>query len=85
LERVLLEGRPRLRMIGRLAGILEDEIDSAHARDGFWRSARRKLGKLRRLTPRDIWQIEILRAKHVAKPMPAQATERAQNPVVTTR
>ena len=69
-ERVLLEGRPQLRIVARLAGILEDEIDNPASRDTFWHDARRKLGKLRRLSKTDIWQIEILIATRIAKPQP---------------
>ena len=71
-ERVLLEGRPQLRIVGRLAGILEDEIDSVHARDLFWHQARKKLGKLRRLSQSDIWQIEILISERIPKPVPVR-------------
>ena len=35
-----------MRIVGRLAGILEDELDSPASRDKFWHNARRKLGKL---------------------------------------
>ena len=69
-ERVLLEGRPQLRIVGRLAGLLEDELDNPASRDQFWNDARRKLGKLRRLSKTDIWQIEILIATRIAKPQP---------------
>jgi hypothetical protein len=69
-ERVLLEGRPQLRIVARLAGILEDEIDSPASCDQFWHDARRKLGKLGRLSQRDVWQIEIVVAKRIAKPVP---------------
>jgi hypothetical protein len=69
-ERVLLEGRPQLRIVARLAGILEDEIDSPASSDQFWHDARRKLGKLRRLSQRDIWQIETLLSKRIPKPTP---------------
>jgi hypothetical protein len=69
-ERVLLEGRPQLRIVGRLAGILEDEIDVAASRDQFWHDARRKLGKLHRLSQRDIWAIEALINARIAKPVP---------------
>ena len=31
-ERVLLEGRPQLRIVGRLAGLLEDELDNPASR-----------------------------------------------------
>jgi hypothetical protein len=47
----------------RRAGILEDEIDNPASRDLFRHDARRKLGKLRRLTQRDVWAIEIMLAK----------------------
>jgi hypothetical protein len=69
-ERVLLDGRPQLRIVGRLAGILEDEIDDPASRDQFWHDARYKLGKLRRLLSSDIWQIEILISARIAKPEP---------------
>jgi hypothetical protein len=64
-ERTLIEGKPALRIIARVAGILENEIDSAIARDQFWRDAKRKLGKLRRLGSRDIAEIEHLLAKRI--------------------
>ena len=69
-ERVLLEGRPQMRIIARLASILEEQIDDPVSREKFWHDAQRKLGKLRRLTQRDIWQIEILIAARIAKPVP---------------
>ena len=64
-ERVLLEGHTQVRVVGRLAGILEDKIENPAHRDKFWHDARRKLGKLRRLSQRDIWQIELLLARTV--------------------
>ena len=63
LERVLLDGRPQLKSSRGLPAIDENRIDEAAARDLFWRDARRNLGKLRRLSPRDIWQVEILLAE----------------------
>ena len=57
-ERTLIEGKPALRIIARLARILENELDNPVSRDKFWCDARRKLGKLRRLSQSDIWQIE---------------------------
>jgi hypothetical protein len=72
-ERVLLEGRPQLRIVARLAGILEDEIDNPASRNLFWHDARRKLGKFRRLTQRDVWAIEIMLAKRIPKAEPTQA------------
>src|SRR6516162_4435168 len=69
-ERVLLAGRPQLRIVARLASILEDEIDNPASRDMFWHDARRKLGKLQRLSQSDIWQIEALISARIAKPEP---------------
>jgi hypothetical protein len=69
-ERVLLEGRPQLRIVRRLAGIFEDEIDDPASRDQFWYDARRKLGKLRRLSQSDICAIESLIGARIAKPVP---------------
>ena len=66
-ERVLLEGHTQVRAVGRLAGILEDELDNPASRDQFWRDASRKLGKLRRLDQRDIGQIETMLAKRIPK------------------
>jgi hypothetical protein len=63
LERTLIEGKPALRIIARLAKILEGEIDNPASRDKFWHDARRKLGKLRRLDQRDIEAIATLIAK----------------------
>jgi len=65
-ERRLIEGTA-LRIVGRLAGILEDELDNPASRDQFWRDASRKLGKLRRLDQRDIGQIETMLAKRIPK------------------
>ena len=69
LERFLLDGRPQLEIVARIAAIDEGRTDEAAARDLFWRDARRKLGKLRRLSPRDIWQVEIMLAMRIPKPM----------------
>jgi hypothetical protein len=69
---------------GRLAGILEDEIDNPASRDTFWHDARRKLGKLRRLDQRDIWSIEIMLTKRIPRATPAQpvTVRPSANPVV---
>jgi hypothetical protein len=63
-----------LRILKRLAGILEDELDNPANVDQFWFDARRKLGKLRRLNPRDIWQIELLIAARIPRPVPTAVT-----------
>ena len=70
LERILVAGKPALRCICRLSSILEDKIINAGAAERFWSSARKKLGKLRRLTPRDINEVELILAERVAKPVP---------------
>jgi hypothetical protein len=75
LERVLLDGRPQLEIVAPLATIDEDRTDEAAARDLFWRDARRKLGKLRRLSQRDIWQIESLLAQRIPKAAPDRSTD----------
>jgi hypothetical protein len=69
LERTLIEHRSALRIVARLAGILEDKVDNPASRDQFWHDARRKLGKLRRLSRSDIWQIEALISARIAKPV----------------
>ena len=66
-ERTLIEGKPALRIIARLARILEEELENPASCDQFWRDARRKLGKLRRLDQRDIGQIETMLAKRIPK------------------
>ena len=84
LERISLEGRPQLRIVGRLGSILEDRTDGVSERESFWSSAQRKLGKLRRLSQSDIWQIEILIAARIPKPMPTACpptVHRSANPI----
>jgi hypothetical protein len=76
-ERMLLEGRPQLRIVARLAGIFEDEIDSPASQDQFWYDARRKLDKLRRLDHRDVWQIEIMLSKRVPKPQTVRSSSQS--------
>jgi len=82
-ERVLLEGRSQMRIVVRLAGILEDEIDNPASRDTFWHDARHQLGKLRRLSQRDMWAIESLIGARIAKPVPTYAptVHRSANPI----
>ena len=87
LERVLLDDSPQLEIVAWLAAIDEDRTDEAAARDLFWREARCKLGKLRRLSPRDIWQVEIMLVKRIPKPQnrmsPQPSTVRpGANPVI---
>ena len=72
-ERVLLEGKPQMKIVARLAAINEERVGEISERDYFWSQARRKLGKLRRLNDREIWQIESLLDKRVQKPAPPVA------------
>jgi hypothetical protein len=83
-ERVLLEGRPQLRIVRQLAAILEDQIDDPASRDKFWHDARRKLGKLSRLKQRDIGQIEVLLATRIPRAAPAHPVpgRPSANPIV---
>jgi hypothetical protein len=75
-ERIILEGRPTIRLVAILAAIFEHDLDNPARRDAFWHAARKKLGKLRRLTMRDIPAIENLIADRVPKPLPPpQAAE----------
>ncbi len=74
-ERVLLEGRPQLKIVGRLSMILEDRLADVAERDRFWHDARARLGRLRRLQRRDVDQIEALLAKKVPRPVPVQSPE----------
>jgi hypothetical protein len=69
-ERVLLEGKPTLRIVCRIARVFEDRIDETSERDRFWHAARHRLGRLRRLSARDVWEIEGEIAKRVPKPQP---------------
>jgi len=73
-----LRASRNLRMVARLDGILEDEIDSVPARDAFWHQVRKKLGKLRRLSQSDIWQIEIMVSARIAKPQPGRSRRMLQ-------
>jgi hypothetical protein len=56
-ERVLLEGKPTLKIVCRIARVIEDRIGETSERDRFWHSARARLGRLHRLSPRDRLQV----------------------------
>jgi hypothetical protein len=77
LERRLIAGQPRLQLVCRLACIDEDRTDELACCEKFWADARARLGRLYRLTDRDIDEIEALLAKRIAKPQPVpqQAAE----------
>jgi len=71
-ERVLLEGKPTLRIVCRIARVFEDRIDETSERDRFWHSARARLGRLHRLSSRDRWAIEREIANRVPLPVASQ-------------
>jgi hypothetical protein len=75
-ERVLLNGGPTLMIAARLATINEERIDDLGECEQFWSAARRKLGRMSRLSARDVWHIEALLAERIARPVP-QPLERA--------
>ena len=58
LERVLLEGRPQLKIVFRVASVIEDRLNDPAERERFWSVARARLGKLHRLSSRDRDEIE---------------------------
>ena len=76
LERVLLEGRPALKIIFRVASVIEDRLNDTAQRDRFWSVARARLGKLHRLSPRDRDEIEEMIAQRI--PMPVAASQAAE-------
>jgi hypothetical protein len=79
LQRTLIGGRPALKLVRLLGTIGEDELAAGDlaACERFWATARRKLGKLRRLGPRDRDLVEQLLARKVPRPMPVPATQAA--------
>jgi hypothetical protein len=68
-ERVVLAGAPVLKVVCRLAMIVEGKLDDIGACDAFWHDARARLGRLHRLTGRDRDEIEREIAKRVPKPV----------------
>jgi hypothetical protein len=70
LERRLLDGRPQMQLVCRLAAIDEDRIGDVEAQEKFWHDARARLGRLCRLTDRDLDGIEALLARRIVKPVP---------------
>jgi hypothetical protein len=71
-ERVLLGGRPTLKIVCRIARVIEDRIGETSERDRFWYNARMRLGRLHRLSQRDRWAIEREIAKKVPLPVSSQ-------------
>jgi hypothetical protein len=75
-ERVLLEGKPTLQIVCRIARVFENRIGDPAERDRFGHAAAARLGKLHRLTVTDTGEIERMLAKRVPKPAPRQAVWR---------
>jgi hypothetical protein len=75
LERRLLNGKPAMQIVCALAAINEDEAhaDGAiEAREAFWHDAAARIGRLHRLTDRDLDEIEACLAKRIGpRPLPA--------------
>jgi len=74
LERRIVDGKPSMQIICTLASINEDEAhaDGAiEAREKFWHDASARLGRLFRLSDRDIDEIEACLAQRIgARPLP---------------
>jgi hypothetical protein len=73
----LVGGRQQLQFVARLASINENEAhpDGAiEAREHFWHHAAQRLGRLFRLTDRDLDQIEACLAERIGpRPLPQVA------------
>jgi hypothetical protein len=76
LERVLLEGRPALKIVCRVASVIEERLNDPAERDRFWHVAGARLSKLNRLSPRDREEIEGMIAGRI--PMPVAASQAAE-------
>jgi hypothetical protein len=78
-ERRLVNGRPQMQLFCRLAAIDEEHAHadgSIDAREKFWADASRRLGRLYRLSDRDLDEIEALLVRRAPKPSPIrQAAE----------
>jgi hypothetical protein len=74
LERRIVNNKPQMQIVCRLASISEDEAhaDGAiEAREKFWHDASARLGRLFRLSDRDIDEIEACLAQRIgARPLP---------------
>jgi hypothetical protein len=84
-ERALLDGRPAIKVVCRIATIDEDRVDDIGAADRFWHAARERLGRLHRLSGRDVDEIEALIALKVPRPFaianPAPTMRPSANPI----
>jgi hypothetical protein len=74
LERRLCGDKPAMQMICKLASIDEEHASPEGAiavRDAFWHAASARLGRLYRLTDRDLDEIEAVIAERIGpKPLP---------------
>jgi hypothetical protein len=70
LKRVLLEGRPQIKIVCRVAAVIEDRLNDPAEHDRFWHVARARLGKMLRLSPRDRDEIEEMIAQRIPMPVP---------------
>jgi hypothetical protein len=70
LERVLIAGKSQLRIVCRIAAIDEERTEDPATADRFWHDARARLGRLHRLSPRDVDVIEAALAVKVPKQSP---------------
>jgi hypothetical protein len=86
-ERRLLDGRPQMQTICRLPSIPEEHANPdgvVEVRDAFWHNARTRLGRLYRLTDRDLDEIEALLAQRVPKPQPVPSPPRVRRACART-
>ncbi|WP_426613804.1 hypothetical protein [Bradyrhizobium sp. McL0616] len=75
LERVLVEGRPTLKILCRVASVIEDRLNDPAERDRFWHVAGARLSKLHRLSPHDRDEIEGMIAGRIPMSVASQAAE----------
>ena len=69
LERKLLDGKPHMSIVARLACIIEDRTGDLDAQEKFWHDAAARLGRLSRLSDRDLDEIESVLMKRVERPL----------------
>ena len=75
-ERALLDGRPQLKIVCRVASVIEDRLNHPAERDRFWSVAHARLGKLHRLSSRDRDEIEGMIAGRI--PVPVAVSQAAE-------
>lgn len=80
LKRVLLEGRPALKIVCCVASVIEDRLNDPAERDRFWHVAGARLSKLHRLSPRDRDEIEGMIAGRIPMPVAGEPSRRVITP-----